>query len=103
MGESFAVDFLGRSTAGQPLDNREWRQNLGGKQAMSSKHAGRSVNMRESFAVLSSKHAGRSHIARSQTDRRVFRVRRARLTFSKISEARAVQMKGLGPWLGRAL
>ena len=31
-----------------------------------------------------------------QTDRRVFRVRRARLTFSKISEARAVQIKGLG-------
>ncbi len=31
-----------------------------------------------------------------QTDRRVLRVRRARLTFSKISEARAVQIKGLG-------
>jgi hypothetical protein len=31
-----------------------------------------------------------------QTDRRVFRVRRARLTFSRISVARAVQMKGLG-------
>src|SRR5882724_5287526 len=31
-----------------------------------------------------------------QTDRRVFRVRRARLTFSRISEARAVQMNGLG-------
>jgi hypothetical protein len=36
-------------------------------------------------------------------DRPLYKVRRARVTFSKISEARAVQMKGLGFWLWRSM
>src|SRR5712675_462550 len=36
-------------------------------------------------------------------DRPLYKVRRARVTFSKISEARAVQMKGLGFSLWRSM
>ena len=38
-----------------------------------------------------------------QTDRRLFRVRRARFTFSRMSAARAVQMKGFGLSLWRSM
>ena len=38
-----------------------------------------------------------------QTDRRLFRVRRARFTFSRMSAARAVQMNGFGLSLWRSM
>jgi hypothetical protein len=38
-----------------------------------------------------------------QTERRLFRVRRARFTFSRISAARAVQMNGFGLSLWRSM